>query len=134
MTEEKSQEERTSKRNLITTIVLMVILILFLIFITLFMMDYNAPLPVIILVVAFLFLFFSGLIMKSKEISLIDRLFPKKKIKFDLGTEEEIPRNRDINIEFKYKTPLVKKCPSCGITLPGSMKKCPICGTVLRKY
>jgi predicted RNA-binding Zn-ribbon protein involved in translation (DUF1610 family) len=33
-----------------------------------------------------------------------------------------------ITLDSKYKKPIVRKCPNCGIQLASFVKKCPNCG------
>jgi uncharacterized OB-fold protein len=34
---------------------------------------------------------------------------------------------KPIDLEFKYKKPLIKKCENCGNIVPNFVKKCPFC-------
>ncbi len=99
---------------------------------------------IIILILAFTFLIFTGpfLKRKKKKKSLYSRMFPNKHSRFRLEeskqrkdfrvkTETISPQSekfKSINLDFKYRKPILRKCENCGMILASFVKKCPLCG------
>lgn len=87
-----------------------------------------------ILILTFAFLFFLGLLLKKKGRSLFS-LFKRKKKQTSTnyydkirGKKPHIRRIDIINLDSKYRNPIIRKCPNCGIELAGFVKQCPNCG------
>ena len=61
------------------------------------------------------------------------RLFPRKKTEWTerkpTNTKSKLPK--PYSTELKFRKPLIRKCPSCGMTIANFVKKCPQCGTVI---
>ncbi len=78
-----------------------------------------------------------GPLFNGVKKSLYSRMFHdknKKKTK-GYGYQKEIIRNesqiksfRNINLNTKFRKPLIIKCSECGMTVVGFIKKCPNCG------
>ena len=35
---------------------------------------------------------------------------------------------KSINLDFKYRKPIIRKCENCGMILASFVKRCPLCG------
>jgi hypothetical protein len=137
MNENSSNEIKRNRLDIFLKIILLSIVLLFLIIAYFVMIDWGSPIFIALLVDLFLLLFFTGLIFKSREKSLISRIFPMKdkEIKFKISSnDEDIQEERPISLEFKYHKSLIKNCPNCGMILTSTMKKCPNCGTKIKRY
>jgi len=99
---------------------------------------------IIILILVFTLLIFTGPFFKrkKKKKSLYSRMFPNKHSRFRI---EEMKQRKDfrvkteklsrqpenlksINLDFKYRKPILRKCENCGMILASFVKKCPLCG------
>jgi uncharacterized OB-fold protein len=38
-----------------------------------------------------------------------------------------------VNLNYKYRKPIINKCRKCGMILPNFVKKCPNCGEPVNK-
>ncbi len=45
-----------------------------------------------------------------------------------LSSKRRVP---SVNLNFKYKKPVIRNCSNCGMILASFVKKCPICGEVV---
>jgi hypothetical protein len=137
MSNKKSNEKKRSIQNLVFKFILLGIVLIILIIAFFSMLDLGAPILVALLVDLFLFLFFTGLIFKSREKSLISRIFPSgdKKIQFKVSSEEKDQIDlKPKTLQFKYQKSLIRKCPNCDMILTRNTKRCPICGKKIPRY
>lgn len=129
---ENDSKQHFNRKQKIVRFIAVFIYIIFLTVLFSYLLHLTKNLIIIFLVVLFLFLLFLGIILRKGRFNLLSRLFPsleKELTLFDDGDSEDSndsPKN--INFDFKYKRPLIKKCPECGFTLTQFMKKCPSCG------
>ncbi|TFG05126.1 MAG: hypothetical protein EU539_09725 [Promethearchaeota archaeon] len=112
---------------------LIIILILFLL-----LSIYSSNPIIIILIVVFAFLVIIGPFFRRNRKSYYSRIFPNKStkhleeykgLKKKRSSEGIAPTqlSHEINFDFKYKKPVLRKCPKCGMILPSFVKKCPVC-------
>ncbi|MFX1572949.1 MAG: hypothetical protein ACFFB0_09375 [Promethearchaeota archaeon] len=134
MTLEKQNSIRKhSKKFYIFRIILLTIYVGFLILLYRILLDFGSSHLIAILIFTFAFLVFLGLLVKSKDLSLLS-LFKRKKIKkenYIKDYEKYHPHLRRVdyvNLNLKYRKPIVRKCSNCGIVLAGFVKRCPNCG------
>jgi hypothetical protein len=129
---ENDSKKPFNRKQKIVRLVATFIYIIFLTVLFYYLLNLTKNLIIIVLIILFLFLLFLGVILRKGKFNLLSRLFPslEKKITLfdDVDSEDSNGPPNDINFSFKYKRPLIKKCPECGFTLTQFMKKCPSCG------
>jgi len=86
------------------------------------------------LILLFFLLVMIGPIFYGFQSPYYKKLFQKKKKqqwteKKPSNTKSKIPK--PYTTELKFRKPLIRKCPSCGMTIANFVKKCPQCGTVI---
>ena len=89
----------------------------------------DAPLLIIILIYLFIILvlmapFFSG---KHEKVSFFTKIFNQLGKTMNEPEEFKFHIERPINLDVKYRQPLISKC-KCGLVLTNHTKKCPKCG------
>ena len=102
-----------------------------------------------LIIALFIFLFFFilviGPLFSGMRKSLYSRMFSdkKKKKKGEYQKQKETiekegqiksftPRKiKPVNLNIKYRRPLVVKCSNCRMTVAGFVKKCPKCGETI---
>ncbi|MBD3254445.1 MAG: hypothetical protein GF383_05090 [Candidatus Lokiarchaeota archaeon] len=141
----KAEPSSSKKRNVLLLISKLIGLIAYgflLFFIYLLLMEFETNLFIVLLILSFVSLIFIGPFLKQRHKKrLYARIFPdkKKKLKekyeskrnkyaFSKQTESKIRDVEKIDLNFKYRKPLIKKCNKCGMIVPGFSKKCPKCG------
>ncbi|TXT61586.1 MAG: hypothetical protein BAJALOKI2v1_20039 [Promethearchaeota archaeon] len=126
------KSEKFTKRGIIIRSIATMIYLLILGALFFYFLNLTTNIIVIISILSFLFLVFLGVILRKGKFNLISRLFPtadKKMSLFnDTKKENSITPPEHISYEFKYKRPLIRKCPDCGFIIPSFSKKCPKCG------
>ncbi len=116
----------------------LVFLVIYLIFLYIFywiLIDLGTYPFVAILILIFALLLFLGILLKKKGKSLFSR-FKRKSPNLSDRYKTEKPRVRRVDLitlDTKYRKPIVRKCPNCGIQLAGFVKKCPNCGEEMLK-
>lgn len=131
------KKKKSWKRYLIKVILIIVYLI-FLYELYRILINLGASLILALFIMLFPTLVFIGLLVRDKNKSFFsifkqNRNNSKKTSKDDFLSvyEKYHPQQRRIdiiNIQSKYRKPLVRKCSNCGILVPGFAKKCPNCG------
>ncbi len=133
-----SEIERPKKKSpkLIFQLSLLIIFTIFIFYFYNSLINLGSSHPLALLIVFFSFLLFIGILFKGKEIFT---LFKRKRYKEQNEKEKylkefethHIRRIDHIQLDSKYKKPIVRKCSNCGILLPHFAKKCPNCGESL---
>ena len=123
------------------TIVKLVLLIIFTVFLFFFyntLISFGSPHLLALLIILFLFLLFLGLLYKGKDyLSVLKRktyknLQPGEREEYLKEFEKrQIRRVDKINLNTKYRKPIIQKCSNCKMLLPHFAKKCPNCGEIL---
>ena len=122
--------KKHSKRN--KTIIIVLYIAFFLLLFLLLTISGMEPF-LTFLILLFFFLVMIGPIFYGFKLPYYFRLFRRDRTK----TIEKKPTNTKSNIpipynyEKKFSKPLIRKCPSCGMTIASFVKKCPQCGTVI---
>lgn len=133
--------ERDKRRDLLRLFVILLILIV-LIFLFQILTEFGSPFFITILVLLFVFLVFLGLLLRKNSGSIYKKLFPDKrdairrrrerrerKIVFEKTPEiAQHDKVKNVDLNVKYKKPMIKRCPKCNMIVPNFMKKCPNCG------
>ncbi|MFX1380631.1 MAG: hypothetical protein ACFFA4_16230 [Promethearchaeota archaeon] len=134
----ENDKQTPSKKKLVLNS-LSLILLLFGVFILYYILiEFKTNIFIVVLIIIFILLTFLGLIFRGrKKKSIYSKLFPEKKRKtqpikkraeFRIESEPQIKKLAEINLNFKYRKPLIKKCENCGMVIASYVKKCPICG------
>lgn len=128
------QENDTVKNNSkMTRIIIFVIYLALLFLIFLLLTNSGMELFLAILLLLFFLLIMIGPIFYGFKRPYYYRLFHRDRTKSTekkpTNTKSNIPK--PYNYEVKFKKPLIRKCPSCGMTIANFVKKCPQCGTQL---
>jgi len=97
------------------------------------------------LLLLFLFIIVLGPLFSGMRKSIYSRMFDKKikkkgeyqkqkdMIKKDSQIKSYAPprKRRPVNLNVKYRKPLIVKCSNCKMTVASFVKKCPKCGEVI---
>ncbi|MFW9771764.1 MAG: hypothetical protein ACFFFB_04900 [Candidatus Heimdallarchaeota archaeon] len=141
--EEKSTKKKVlSKRGIIIRFIFIAFYLISLYFLYIFLVDLAIEHWIIIIILIFLILIVIGPLLTGISKSMYRRLFPKRErreksdyelYKEDLKSQSQTYEfkpvdTKDINLNFKYRKPIIRKCPNCKITIPNFVKTCPNCG------
>ncbi|MFX0030528.1 MAG: hypothetical protein ACFE8B_15055 [Candidatus Hermodarchaeota archaeon] len=136
-----NNNETTSKRTVLLKSFSLILLLIAISTLYYVLIEFKTNLIVVILIIVFILLTFSGLIFRSrKQKRIYNQLFPgkkrsepiKRREEFRINKEPDLKKLSDINLNFKYREPLIKKCENCGMVIASYVKKCPICGTPIK--
>ncbi|MFW9819419.1 MAG: hypothetical protein ACFFE5_07400 [Candidatus Thorarchaeota archaeon] len=138
----ENYEEKPSKKSTIRSTFSLIFLLVGIVILYYLLIEFQTNLIIVILIAVFILLTFAGLIFRSrKKKRIYDQLFPEKKrqtqpIKrreeFRIEKQPELKNVSDINLNFKYRRPLIKKCENCGMVIASYVKKCPVCGESIK--
>ncbi|MFX1441906.1 MAG: hypothetical protein ACFFHV_00705 [Promethearchaeota archaeon] len=131
------KRKKSWKRNLIKVISI-IVFIIFLYELYTVLMNLGASLLLALLIMLFPTLVFIGVLVRDKSKPFFS-MFKKNKNNSKNTSKEDFlsvyekyhPQQRridTINIQSKYRKPIIRKCSNCGIIVPGFAKKCPNCG------
>lgn len=137
----KIKENNYSHKKNKIRITLLVIYLLILLFLYYYLVKLNFNPIITIFLLSFLFLITLGPFLKRTKGTLYSRMFPDKKRRSSINKKRsEIKEEREkkniqiqakipkpINLDSRYRKPLIKKCVGCGNILPNFVKKCPFC-------
>lgn len=144
--EEKSPKKKVlSKRAIIIRIIFIAFYIVFLYFLYVFLVDLAVQDWIIIIILIFLVLIVIGPLFTGISKAMYHRLFPerKRREKSDYEVYKQELENqtqthefksvdtKDVNLDFKYRKPIIRKCPNCKIVIPNFVKVCPNCGAAV---
>jgi hypothetical protein len=148
----KAKEDKQElKKKFILRLVFIIISLLIFIYLYFLLSEFGANPFIIILILAFVFFIFSGPVLKKNFFSSL--LFRRKSNLFKISEKNKHRRfrieekgrgkniknntkleqnlsesNKPINIDFKYRKPILRKCGNCGMILASFVKQCPLCG------
>ncbi|MBD3193729.1 MAG: hypothetical protein GF317_01640 [Candidatus Lokiarchaeota archaeon] len=130
--QEISMNDRTNKMSRLKTILFSILLFVS-VLLFFWLATISGSILISLLFVSFFFLAFLGLLLKKKETSLSSKLFPSLYSRSNKKKERKNIYDKDFfeyshkALKFKYKKPLLSKCPDCGFLVTGSTTKCPNC-------
>ena len=129
MMNEKSTRTKFSRGQIIIRVIILGVFVFLLYELYWILIDVGTYPFVAILILIFLFLLILGVLLKKKGESFFSR-FVQKKDQTDTykAGKPRVRRVDLITLDSKYKKPIVRKCPNCGIQLASFVKKCPNCG------
>ena len=138
----ENDETKPSKKNLIRNSFSLILLLIGIFILYYILIEFKTNLIIVLLIIIFILLTFLGLIFRNrKKRRIYTQLFPEKKRKtqpirireeFRIDKEPDMKKLSDINLNFKYRRPLIKKCENCGMVIASYVKKCPICGASIK--
>ncbi|MFW9896111.1 MAG: hypothetical protein ACFFD7_09940 [Candidatus Thorarchaeota archaeon] len=138
----ENREEKPSKKSVFRTTFSLILLLIGIFILYYILIEFKTNLIIVILIAVFILLTFAGLIFRQRKAKRIyNQLFPEKKrqaqpIKrreeFRIENEPDLKKLTEINLNFKYRRPLIKKCENCGMVIASYVKKCPICGELIK--
>ena len=132
-----------SKKSIILRLVFIIAYSIVLYYLYFFFINLGIEHLVIILILIFLILIVIGPLITGMSKALYNRFFPrkeKKPEKSDYQIYKEQLKNihqetqiqpidtKDINLDFKYRKSIIRRCSYCKIIVPNFVKKCPNCG------
>ena len=133
----ENNDQATSAKYLIIKGILIVIYSIILIIILFILIDLETNLFLLILIEFFIFLLLYGTffrinskLVRNFKIRNEDE-YKKQKEKFldEFSKLRKIKRRVDyIDLNKKYRKPIIRKCSNCGIVLASFVKQCPNCG------
>jgi hypothetical protein len=130
MTNEKSARKKFSRWQIIIRVIILGGFSYLLYELYWILIDVGTYPFIAILILIFLFLLFLGILLKRKGESFFSRFMHTNKEQTDTYKSNK-PRVRRVDLialDSKYKKPIIRKCPNCGIQLASFVKKCPNCG------
>lgn len=140
-------EQNKNHKSILPKFIFLIVytIVLIILYYILFTSGINPLIAFLLLL--FFFIIVIGPLFGGLRKSLYSRMFSdeKKKTRGGYGyqrlkeiikKESQIksykPRKRrHINLNIKYRKPLVVKCSNCGMTVAGFVKKCPRCGEAI---
>ncbi|MFW9821672.1 MAG: hypothetical protein ACFFE4_01975, partial [Candidatus Thorarchaeota archaeon] len=132
----ENHEEKSSKKSVIRNTFSLILLLIGIFILYYILIEFKTNIIIVILIAVFILLTFAGLIFRQRKTKRIyKQLFPEKKrqaqpIKrreeFRIDQEPDLKKLTEINLNFKYRRPLIKKCENCGMVIASYVKKCPI--------
>lgn len=138
MSNEEIQNRLNRKKLIIRSIILAAYLSILLYFYFLFLEFGLNPL-IITLLVVFVFLTTIGPFLRRNKRSLYSRMFPDRRRKIKINHQKaQIKRKKGlqpsqtkifkpVNLDFKYRKSIIKKCENCGNIVPNFVDICPFC-------
>jgi hypothetical protein len=127
---ETTYNRKFTRRQIIIRLIFLVIYLILLYYLYWILIDLRTYPFIAVLILIFAFLLFLGVLLKKRGESFFSQFKRKKPILPDYSKSEK-PRVRRIDLitlDSKYRKPIVRKCPKCGMQLAGFVKKCPNCG------
>ncbi len=140
MTFENNKDKVLRKRLILKLVGLAIYLAFFFYLFYLLVTSGLNPLIVSILLIFIILVTISPFFRRNKQ-GLYSRMFsgvkkvphPVKLLKTETEeihiSEPKIPE--PVNLEFKYRKPLIEKCKNCGNIVPNFVKKCPFCNKTI---
>ncbi len=146
MTNVNNKERKISQNGMIIRFLILIFYIGILIYIYFLLTKIGINPLISFLILFFAFILVLGPLISTTKASFYSRLFPKRDKKSIYSYEEEKklyktesekikPQERKIkpvNLNFKYRKPIIRKCDKCGIIVPNFVTKCPVCGNVIK--
>lgn len=140
MSNEEIQNRLNRKKLIIRSIILVAYLSILLYFYFL-LLEFGINPLIITLLVAFVFLTTIGPFLRRNKRSLYSRMFPDRRRKIKINNQKaqiSIKRKKDlqqsqtkifkpVNLDFKYRKSIIKKCLNCGNIVPNFVDTCPFC-------
>ncbi|MFX1456677.1 MAG: hypothetical protein ACFFDB_14995 [Promethearchaeota archaeon] len=137
----ENHEEKPSKKSVFRTTFSLILLLIGIFILYYILIEFKTNLIIVILIAVFILLTFAGLIFRQRKAKRIyNQLFPekrqaqpiKRREEFRIENEPDLKKLTEINLNFKYRRPLIKKCENCGMVIASYVKKCPICGELIK--
>ncbi|MFX1383223.1 MAG: hypothetical protein ACFFBP_12350 [Promethearchaeota archaeon] len=134
MSEQNNNDDNKYSIRIRSIIFILYVLLLFYLFLVFINIGMNAILVMVILI--FFLLLMIGPIFYGFKSPFYSRLFQKKSKKVWTEKQKKIDPSksktpRPFGTEIKFRKPLIRKCPGCGMTVANFVKKCPQCGTII---
>ncbi|MGV9199859.1 MAG: hypothetical protein ACOC4M_13700 [Promethearchaeia archaeon] len=144
---EKHKQDVTNTKKLIGKTIILIGYAILLLFLYTILRKYSDNLIIVLMILAFILITLVGPLLKPKKSQqrLYKKMFPrsgmnrsqgdrrerrKRKVEYHESKSQKI---KPVNLDYKYKKPLIKKCRKCNMILPSYVKKCPNCGEPLKK-
>lgn len=139
-------KRRRIKKKLIIWLVIFAIYLGIMIYLYFFLIHLGThPFITTLLFIFILLVTISPFLRKNKR-SLYARMFPNRKRKstseyqkksITTQYEEEMRQvqpkiPRSVNLDFRYRKPIINKCENCGNIIPNFVKKCPFCNVQVK--
>ena len=140
--DEISQKRKVlNKKAVIIRLIFILFYVVILFFIYLFLVNINIQHWIIVIILFFLILIVVGPLITGISKSMYHQMIPKKekgrKSDYQLYKEQLQSKSqahelkakdvKAVNLDFKYKKSIIRKCTSCGITIPNFVRVCPYC-------
>ena len=126
---EKSARKKFSRWQIIIRVIILAAFLFLLYELYWILIDVGTYPFVAILTLIFLLLLFLGILLKKKGESFFSRFMHTKEQTDTYKAQKPRVRRVDlIALDSKYKKPIIRKCPNCGIQLASFVRKCPNCG------
>ena len=140
--QEKNQDhDRTNYRKKKLYFRLSVLFVYFIILLYLFFfLTHNLSLNpfIVFLILLFLFLVVIGPVFSGLKRSMYSEMYKNKKGKLNRNYRRSIlnkketnatnTKNRKVNLNVKYRKPIIRNCYNCGMIVANFVTKCPQCG------
>ncbi len=130
------------KKSIIIRLIFIIVYSIFLYYLYLFLINLRIQHLIIILILIFLILIVIGPLITGISKAMYNRLFQRKKKRIEKSDyqfyKEQLKSTRqdtqiqpldtkDINLDFKYRKPIIRRCNNCKIIVPNFVKTCPNC-------
>ncbi len=132
----ESKKNKNSRRIIVIRFIGIIFYSAIFIYLYYFLLTLGFNPVIISLLLFFIILATIGIFLRTKKKKLYSRMFPEKQdeqirkeqiIKQKEIKNQEIKIPNPVNLELKYRKPLIDKCKYCGNIIPNFVKKCPFC-------
>jgi len=126
--------DEIKNRNLLIRSIIFIFFVSFLIYLFFVFLNLRMDALLAFLILLFFLLVMIGPIFYGFKGSFYSRLFQKKKKKEWTEKKPNYSKSKmpiPYTTEIKFRKPLIRNCPSCGMTVASFVKKCPQCGTII---
>lgn len=125
----KNKEEMDSRKGYIFKLTIFVVYLIILLFFLFLLLNIGVNPFIVSLLFIFILLASIAPFLKRNKKSLYSRMFPDKKKTSSLSKQRTVQSKifKPINLNFKYRKPIINKCENCGNIVPNFVKKCPFC-------
>lgn len=139
MTNEEELNQRKYRNKIVFSFVLMMVNLIIILYLYYLLTTVGVNFIIIFLIIFFAILMFIGPVVRGKRKTLYAKMFPEKRPgrsqrhptmeEFKVEKPKEV---KNVNLDFKYQEPLIRKCKKCKMIVPKFTKKCPLCGEIIK--
>jgi hypothetical protein len=134
----ENKERNISKKSMIIRLIILIFYTGFLIYFYFLLINIGTNHLISFLILFFAFILILGPLLSVTKNSSSSQLKTKKfrrGYRKEIGIESREFKERKIkpvNLNFKYRKPMIRKCDKCGMIVPNFVNRCPECGNIIK--